>query len=276
MKTHLLIIDPQMDFCDHPGFGAALAVPGAHADMQRLAAMVKAAGPSIEDIHVTLDSHHVVDIAHPIWWKDKNGNAPNPFTVISEDDVANGVWTARSPAYKDLSERYVKSLAASGKYALCIWPEHCIIGSAGHSIHPDLLDSLKLWDRTNFAAFETLTKGSNPTTEHYSAVMAEVPDPTDPSTQLNTPFIETLAKADLLLVAGEALSHCVASTMRDVVAQFGKDQLSKIAILEDATSSVGGLEKLGEDFINEMTGMGVRLMRTTDFARGGQVFGRKP
>ena len=49
-RTHLLIIDPQNDFCDTPevrrppGARAALPVAGADAGMQRLAALIRAAG----------------------------------------------------------------------------------------------------------------------------------------------------------------------------------------------------------------------------------------
>lgn len=63
MKVHLVIIDPQIDFMDSKG--SALPVPGANADMNRLAAMIGRVGNKLEDIHVTLDSHRIIDIAHP-------------------------------------------------------------------------------------------------------------------------------------------------------------------------------------------------------------------
>jgi nicotinamidase-related amidase len=40
-KLHLLIIDPQRDFCDPNG---TLAVPGADADMKRLSDMINRIG----------------------------------------------------------------------------------------------------------------------------------------------------------------------------------------------------------------------------------------
>jgi hypothetical protein len=48
-------------------------------------------------------------------------------------------------------------------------------------------------------SYQVVTKGSNMFTEHY-AVFADVPDPKDPSTQLNTPFIE---EADVIIFSGE-------------------------------------------------------------------------
>ena len=73
--TQLLVIDPQNDFCDLPashrraGSTPSLPVAGAHADMQRLAAFIRAQGGQIDAITVTLDSHQRFDIAHPgFWW----------------------------------------------------------------------------------------------------------------------------------------------------------------------------------------------------------------
>jgi len=70
MKVDLLVIDPQVDFCIP---GNALVVDGADQDMKRLAAMIDRIGDKIDDIHCTLDQHHLIDIAHPIFWM--NGTA---------------------------------------------------------------------------------------------------------------------------------------------------------------------------------------------------------
>ena len=97
MKVHGLIIDPQQDFCD-PATGA-LYVPGAEDDMVRLATLIHRFGDRIDRIHVTLDSHHYVHIAHPIWWIDAAGRHPEPFTIISASDVEEGRWRAARPAW---------------------------------------------------------------------------------------------------------------------------------------------------------------------------------
>jgi nicotinamidase/pyrazinamidase len=92
--VHLLIIDPQSDFMDSPG--AALPVPGANADMRRLARLIGRVGRSLSAVHVTLDTHAVIDVAHPGMWRGRDGKPPDPFTVISADDVAGGVWRPRA------------------------------------------------------------------------------------------------------------------------------------------------------------------------------------
>ena len=59
------------------------------------------------------------------------------------------------------------------------------------------------------------------------------------------------------------MSHCVANTIRDIASNFSDDQIKRFVLLEDATSSVQGFEKMGEDFINEMVNRGMRLAKTT-------------
>jgi nicotinamidase/pyrazinamidase len=263
MRVELLIIDPQIDFCD-PDKGA-LYVKGAEHDMARLSSMVRRVGSRLDDIHVTLDSHHLVDIAHPIFWRDSQGNHPDPFTLISVSDVETGKWAPTQPGLYKRALDYVQTLERNGRYVLCIWPPHCLIGSPGHAIVLELFAALQEWEK-RFAILDLVTKGSNIMTEHYSAVKAEVPDPEDAGTQINTRLIETLQQADLIAVAGEAGSHCLANTVRDIADSFGDDRaVSKIVLIEDATSPVPGFEKFQDDFLAEMTARGMRRSTTIDF-----------
>jgi len=133
---------------------------------------------------------------------------------------------------------------------------------------PELLDALQQWERQNFAIVDFVTKGSNIFTEHYSAVKADVPDPQDPTTQINKGLIKTLMECDLVFIAGQALSHCVANTVRDIANEFGDDTyVKKLVLLTDASSSVSGFENLGTDFVKEMTARGMQTATTVDFLR---------
>ena len=262
MNVQLLTIDPQNDFCDSAG---SLFVPGAEEDMKRLAAMVRRAGNKLNDIHVTLDSHRTVDVAHPVFWKDSAGKHPNPFTIITVQDVENGTWQATNPGFAARALEYVKQLESNARYPLCIWPEHCIIGSWGHSIYPELSDALIDWERERFAIVDYVTKGSNVFTEHYSAVQADVPDPTDPSTMLNARLIDILQTADIVAITGEALSHCVANTVNDIIDNFGYENVKKLVLLEDTTSSVLRFEQQGEDFVKKAVAKGMQVSTSIDF-----------
>lgn len=261
-KICLFVIDPQVDFCVP---GSALVVPGADKDMDRLSAMIRAHGEVIDDIQITMDSHYRLHIAHARCWVNAKGKNPDPFTCISAKDVEQGIWRAYNPGFQQRYYDYVKKLEDNKRYALVIWPEHCIIGSLGQSLYPAFYDAISEWESRFFAVAPRTTKGSNPFTEHYSAVKADVEDATDSKTRLNTRLIDTLKSYDIILGAGEALSHCLANTMRDVFEEFSPEQLKKFVLLEDATSSVGSFEKLGEDFVNEFTAKGMQISTTTKY-----------
>lgn len=258
-NTHLVIIDPQNDFCDPHG---ALFVPGAKEDMERLAQFIRANVERIDDIHVTLDSHHYLDVAHPAMWSNAANEHPAPFTIIRPEDVEKGVW---KPLLPELAQ-YVKQLEANGRYPLCIWPPHCLIGSWGHSVYPAIHDALIHWAAKTKSLVNYVTKGSNIKTEHYSAVRADVPDPLDHSTQLNSRFVSKLEDADVILLAGEAGSHCLRHTVIDVADALQDDAyVQKFVLLRDATSPVPGFEKNQDEFIDIMTKRGMQLSFTTTY-----------
>ncbi len=262
MKIHLVAIDPQNDFADPHG---SLFVPGADEDMKRLAGLVTRLKGKLDDIHVTLDSHRRVDISHPMWWKDGSGKHPDPFTMVTVDDVKTGKWTTTMPGMYKRSLEYLQALEAGGRYPHVIWPYHCLIGDQGHNVVPELAAAIHDWE-DRFAAADFITKGSNPWTEHFSGVKAEVPDPEDPSTQVNTGLIRTLEDADIILMAGEALSHCLANTVRDIADAFGDPRyVAKIHLLTDATGNVPSFEAYGDKFVRELTAKGMKLTNTTDF-----------
>ena len=259
-NVHLLVIDPQVDFCDPTG---ALYVKGAEKDIGRLASFVKKGKEKITDIHVTLDSHHLIDIAHPLFWCDQNGQMPKPFTIITAQDVKDGKFRTKMPSHQKRATEYVDKLAVNSRYPLCIWPAHCLIGSAGYAVMEPLFSALMEWEGQQFHPVDFVTKGSNPWTEHYSAVQADVPDPKDPSTQINSRLIDTLMDADTVLVAGEAGSHCLANTVRDIANNFkNEDYVKKIILLEDGTSPVTGFENFQDDFVKEMTARGMQITTT--------------
>lgn len=264
-KVDLFLIDGQEDFCNPQG---ALFVPGAAEDMERVAAMIRRLGGRIEDIHATLDQHHLLDVAHPAMWKGTDGKHPAPFTIIASKDVADGVWTPTIPSLTRRLLSYTQALEVGGRYPLCIWPPHCLIGSKGAALVPSVMDALNWWAETEIGTIDFVSKGSNPFTEHYSGVAAEVPDPTDPSTQLNMRLIKALEEADEILIAGEAGSHCVRSTITDVANSFSNsDYVKKFVLLKDCISPVPGFEKAQEDFIAEMTARGMRVTDSASYLK---------
>ena len=267
-RIHLVVIDPQQDFCNPNG---SLYVPGAENDMKRLGGLIQRLGPKIADIHITLDSHRKVDISHPLWWKDSSGKRPDPFTIITADDVTQGKWTTYLPSFFKRTKAYLEALEATGRYPHVIWPEHCLIGDEGHNITPELSAAVHEWEE-RFASADLITKGSNMWTEHFSGVKAEVPDPEDPSTQVNTKLIGTLEEADIILLSGEALSHCLLSTVEDIATHFSDPKyIAKMVLLQDACSVIPdppGTTLFSDkvaSFLKDMQAKGMRLSTTEDF-----------
>ena len=263
MRLEFLIIDPQNDFSDTPG--AALPVPGASADAGRLAQLLDRLGDRIAEIHVTLDTHQLMDIAHPVFWLDARGQRPAPFTQITVADVENGVWRPFRPEYRQRALDYVRALRDGGRYTLTVWPPHCLIGTWGHGVIPVVAEALRRWEEQGFARVDYVAKGHNPWTEHYSAVQADVPDPADPGTQLNVRLIETLERADVVALSGQALSHCVANTVRDIADYFGRESVRKLVLIEDTSSPVPGFEELARQFLADMGRRGMKTARAAEF-----------
>lgn len=269
-NVHLLIIDPQNDFCDLPasacpaGQSPSLPVAGAHADMQRIAALIDTCGTGISEISVTLDSHQHLDIAHPTFWQQGDGGAVNPFTQITAAQVRDGSYRPRQADALPRTLVYLDALEATGRYVHMVWPVHCEIGTWGHNVHNDVRAAYNRWEESRLAIVNKVVKGTNPWTEHYSAIKAEVPDPEDDDTQLNAALIAQLQAADLVLITGEAGSHCVKATTEHIVEQFAAADLNRLVILQDCMSPVTGFEAQYQGFLQDMQARGVRIATSTE------------
>lgn len=276
-KIALLIIDPQNDFCDLPksylptsqfsevALEPQLAVAGAHADMLRLADFMHRGQAGLSNIIVTLDSHHRVGIERPALWKNADGTPMQPFTQIRAADVRAGKYLLRDPRHTERVLAYLDALEAGGRYIHMVWTPHCEIGTWGHNVHADVRAAYIHWEEQNLGVVSKVFKGSNPWTEHYSAVQAEVPVTDDPNTHTNQALLADLKSADLVLIAGEAGSHCVKATTEHIVQNFGPANLSKLVILQDTISPVGGFEAQYADFLKDMAGRGLQLSTTREF-----------
>ena len=255
MTTHLLIIDPQVDFMDLDG--STLPVRGANADMERLAAFIDAGDTRIDRITVTLDTHELHDIGHPVFWRLADGSMPAPFTPVSLDDVEQGRIDVAEAEHRDYVRRYLRALEAGKRFGHMIWPVHCQIGSPGHAIHPAVLRAINAWETRTGTPAQRVLKGQNRFTEHYSAVRAEVVDPRDSATDTHRGLVASVAGSARTLVAGEALSHCVKATVEDLVTET--KNASNLTLLTDAMSPVGGFESQGQAFLRKLAAQGATL-----------------
>ena len=275
-RNVLLLIDPQVDFCE----GGALAVPGGQAALDNVAGFIKRFGNQLDEIVITLDSHNLLHIAHPIWFL-QDGKEPDPFTTVMEDNGTisfgsldangdfhqSGTGTTRHPGFADWTIKYLKELNDSNRYPHMLWPPHCLIGTPGACMVSSIIDATQEWERKQFGVVSKVTKGSDIKVEHFGALRAEVENPANPETKVNSHFLQLLSDPDATIYgAGLARGHCLANTCRDTADEFdGNSFCERFVLLEDGTADVANLEHLGQSFVDDFTARGMKTAKTTDF-----------
>jgi nicotinamidase/pyrazinamidase len=262
-NVHLLIVDMQVDFCHQQG---TLYVPGAEEDIRRLSEFIFTHAGRITGITCTLDSHLPFQIFHPNWWADAEGNHPAPFTLIRQEDVADGTW--RPLVMPEFSKAYVAQLEEKAKKVLTIWPYHVLIGSVGNSLDATVWSAVTWHGLARKSQPSYLRKGRVPQSEYYSAIQPEIDVPDHPQGQLRSGVLASLAETDYLLVAGEAASHCVLETLADLVKQWDRAQLERVYVLRDCTSPVQHPEvdfaAIVEEQFAEFAAAGMQFVNSTD------------
>ncbi|MGL5786865.1 MAG: hypothetical protein ACRCX4_08625 [Bacteroidales bacterium] len=254
----LFVVDMQNDFCLPTG---KLSVPNAMTDVERLATFIKRKGNSLDAIILTQDSHQVNDIAHACFWTDQKGESPAPFTLISSEDVKNKIWASKNPEHQEWAQYYIDALEKEGNFVHVIWPEHCITGSKGEAIVDELMSAVEEWARGGHY-FELFRKGEYPYTEHFGALRANIIVESEKGTHLNQELIERLKAFDVIYVAGEAKSHCVATTLKQMLEINGL--ATKIVILEDCMSDVAGFEGHATPVLNDAVKQGARIAKSVE------------
>jgi nicotinamidase-related amidase len=258
-KTALLIIDAQYDFCNPKG---ALFVPGAQEDIARLTRLIALEGDKLDGIFVTLDTHKVLDIAHPLFWEDQNGNTVAPFTLISSASVKSGKWVPRY--HKEYVTEYLEILEQQGEFKHFIWPEHCLIGSKGAALDDSLLESILAWTHRTGSDYIAVQKGIHPLSEHFGVFKAQVPVAGAAETELNTAFLAQLNEFDQILIAGEARSHCVATSIGQII-RYAPELIPKVIVLSDCMSDVTNWGHLADPIFEEAAGKGMVFSKSGSF-----------
>lgn len=255
-KICLLLVDVQNTFClpDFELFVAGRSGNGAVEDNIRLCEFIYRNLNLITETVPTMDTHTATQIFHQTFWVNDQGTHPEPMTIISQADVEKGHWKV-NPAVahsvgagddeylKAYGEHYVKRLAEEGKYPLIIWPYHAMRGGIGHALVAAVEEACFFHTiaRNSQTAFEI--KGYNPLTENYSVLSPEVLDDQRGRTidRKRTALIDKLLGFDLLIITGQAKSHCVAWTVDGLLSEIrntNEAYAEKVYLLEDCTSPV--------------------------------------
>lgn len=264
-KVALLLIDAQVDFIHENG---ALSVAGAVYDTRRTIEWMFRNLGKITKIYASLDSHLPNQIFSPSWWVDANGHHPQPFTLITHDEVKSGKWKALYQP--EWSLEYTERLEENAKKQLMVWPYHTLIGTSGHNITPALYEAILYHSSARQTQPEFIIKGTVPNTEHYSIFEPEVKPHGHADTLINTALLDELAGYDKIYVAGQAKSHCVLESVSSMMRYYEiqPETINKINILQDAMSSVASpvidFDQLADDAFQQFAKAGLNLVSTVD------------
>src|SRR5512143_3593653 len=254
-RTWLMLIDVQNTFCipDFELYVGGRSGRGAVEDNVRLCEFIYRKLGNMTRITATMDTHLTMQVFHAIFFVDKDGNHPAPYTDIHVSDLQEGKWKF-NPALADQFEiapdygqqmmvHYAEALQKSGKYALTIWPYHAMLGGVGHALVSSVAEAVYFHSMSRLTQPHFEVKGDRPFTEHYSVIGPEVTR--GPKNEVlgrhNDAFLETLKNVDAMLIAGQAKSHCVAWTVSDLLEDIQSADPSlakKVYLLEDCTSPV--------------------------------------
>ena len=254
-KVCLLLIDVQNTFCipGYPLFVGGKGGKDAVIDNMRLCSFIYRNLDKITKIICTLDTHTKMQIFHSSFWVNRKKENPDPYTIITLEDIESGKWYPSDEysihqglKYDYLFQyalHYVKKLSREGKYPLTIWPYHAMLGSVGHALVSSVEEVCFFHSiiRETSTSFEL--KGQNPLTENYSAINPEILRDQNgiKIDQRNIKLRNEILEYDKILIAGQAKSHCVAWTVSDLWDQikFTRPEFAKkIYLLENMTSPV--------------------------------------
>jgi nicotinamidase-related amidase len=265
----LLAVDVQNTFCT-PGF--ELVVPGAVEDNRRLCEWIYRNLGSLTQVVPTLDTHQALQIFHAAFLVDEHGRHPDPYTLVTADEVERGRWLIDPSLGVDERHllHYTRTLERGGKYALTIWPYHALLGGIGHALVSAVEEALFFHTIARESQADVRLKGRHPLTEHYSVLGPEVTRRVDGEELVahDRDLVEQLLGFDALVIAGQAKSHCVAWTVDDLL----RDEpalAERVYLLEDCSSPVvvpGAVDYTEEAdaAYARFARAGVHLVRSTD------------
>jgi nicotinamidase/pyrazinamidase len=265
-RVALVLVDYQHDFVDPSG---TLYVPGSQEDVARLLSWFYRCADRISAIYASLDTHLPFQIFYGSWWQNPaTAEHPAPFTTITAEEVAEGRW---QPLLEpEWSRHYVQELRERARKELMIWPYHTMQGTLGHMLVAPLSEALAWHSAARQTQPRYIVKGLTPRTEFYGIFGAEVPDPSTPESGLNTALLEEILQYDRVYLAGEAKSHCVLESGRQLVQYCAgrPELLQRLYVLRDCTSAVRhpsiDFDALAEEELARWERLGVQLVRSSD------------
>jgi hypothetical protein len=207
---------------------------------------------------------------------------------------------ARLPILQKFAYFYIKKMNIPEKPKPCLWAKHCISGTDGWRLYFTLEKKLIELQKKGKKVYYH-EKGTNDLVEMYSIFSAEVPfeellndtglsvndlpeeykkyvnatlpKPSETNdknnetpnyvTGFNQTLFNKLMEHDKIFVCGEAKSHCVKTSLEDMVAHCKESQCGKIHVLENMTSVVPGYEDPTVVAYKQLSSKGIKIINAT-------------
>lgn len=256
-RVTLLLVDCQKDFCLPEGalYVGGRSGRGAVEDSDRIVRFLYRNLAAVTEVVCTLDTHDPFQIFHASFWVDGAGDPLEPYRTVTAEQVRAGealpapelaAWLADGDYewLRKQAEFYCEELERTGKHVLYLWPPHCLLGGDGHALTGVVQEARLFHAYVRSAPNPVELKGRHPLTENYSVLAPEVlrrHDGRGPLAERNEALVKRLLGADLVVVAGQAASHCVRATVEDLLREVRAVDASlarKVVLLEDGTSAV--------------------------------------
>ncbi|TAK11873.1 MAG: isochorismatase [Anaerolineae bacterium] len=285
-RVALFLVDVQNTFCipDFELFVGGHSGRGAVEDNQRLCGFIYQNLAGISQITMTLDTHQAYQIFFASFLIGKDGSHPTPYTLVTRNDIREGRWRFNPDIAATLGltpeqgqkhlEYYVAELSNSGRYDLTVWPYHGMLGGIGHALVSAVEEAVFFHSIARTSPPDHIIKGFHPLTEHYSTLGPEVARDTEG--RLFAPrdrkLIALVQHYDAVIITGQAKSHCVAFTIRDLLSELNTIDpglAKKIFLLEDCTSPVvvpGTIDytEAADEAFESFRAAGMHLVKSTD------------
>jgi nicotinamidase-related amidase len=249
IRVNLLLVDVQNTFCipDFELFVAGRSGMGAVNDNRLLCEFIYRNLGIITRILPSMDTHQSMQIFHSIFLIDERGQHPDVYKIISQEEIEQGIWQVDPRVCNELGiehthaqqhlVHYTRELRRSGKYEWTVWPYHALLGGIGHALVSSVEEAIFFHSMARYSQPKFQMKGQNPLTESYSVLGPEV-QPEGEDLAQKTQRVQALVDCDLLIIAGQAKSHCVAWTVEDLLNELVVEQRGRIYLLDDCTSPV--------------------------------------
>lgn len=275
LSVALTVIDQQKTFCLQDG--ELSIAPASVTDTAHICEFIYRNLRILSDLILTLDTHYLFQIFHPLFWFDENGEHPKGFTVVLPGDVGKRIFVNPEMAHvlfgdmkylswlQSYAVHYTEELARLGKPPLVIWPVHGRLGSPGHALVPALQVAVDFHDISRWSKSQYRIKGDLPLSEYYSPFGTEVIQAHDGVVvgEESDRAVEDLLKHEILVIAGEAESHCVRAAIYDILKKIKSQDPSlarRVYILENCTSPVPGFEQQGKEAMNDFRKAGMNVV----------------